>query len=93
MKTPFSLKAALPWLLLLSLSLVSCNFLFYSVFYPNQCQKCELLDAFGSVIWSEDDCAGNIAGMEDRCKVRAYDELIVGRQVRCACETYKRAAE
>lgn len=72
----------------IAVGLASCAYMARSVIAPNSCKKCEVIDNnTGSVVWTEDECGGGVANMEQRAKVEAYDR---GCHHTVKCESYKR---
>ncbi len=54
--------------------LYGCSFLFNEIIMPNRCKHCEVINTMtNEVLWSDEGCGGDMAGMEDRAKIEAYD--------------------
>lgn len=66
-------KLSVLYILISSAFLVSCGYMARQVLTPNTCKKCDIIDQFGEVVWSEDDCGGGVYNMEQRAKATAYD--------------------
>jgi len=67
-----------------------CAYVAREVVAPNSCKRCEILNAQGTSVWSDDDCGGGVANMELKCKAEAYD---LGCNHICNCESYKKTTE
>jgi len=68
------MKKARIFLILIIFSLNSCAFMFNEAVFPNQCMKCQVVNEYsGEVLWSEQGCGGETAGLRDKAKVKAYD--------------------
>lgn len=77
-------------LLILSALLAGCASIARELIMPNQCQKCQVIDPNGVVVWEDEGCGGDVSGMEDQCKITAYD---YGCGYICSCETYRQDPE
>ncbi len=69
----------------------SCNYIITALVFPNRCEKCKIIDKYTQeVVWSEEDCGGAVAGLEDRAKVEAYDRNSNSAMERyeVSCDTY-----
>ena len=53
----------------------------------NSCKKCEIFDQFNNVVWSTDECGGEVYNMELRAKAEAYD---YGCDHTLRCNSYKK---
>lgn len=69
------------------MSVTSCGYLFREVVTPNSCKKCEIFDQFNNVVWSTDECGGEVYNMELRAKAEAYD---YGCDHTLRCNSYKK---
>lgn len=67
--------------------LTSCGYIAREIFTPKTCKNCEILDSYGNVVKSYDDCGGGVFNMELRTKAEAYD---YGCGYRVNCTTYQR---
>ena len=63
----------------------SCAQILGDMLFPNYCQECKVIDTFGDVLWSSEECGGGQAEMEEECKAKAYDEGQWKNNVRCEC--------
>ena len=70
--------------------LSSCGYMARELATPNTCKRCEIVDNWGTVVWSEDECGGSVYNMEQRAKAEAYDR---GCDYRVNCDTYKKEEE
>ena len=62
--------------------LSSCAQILGDILFPRYCQECKVVDTFGYILWSEEECGGGQDLMETRCKAEAYDR---GYNARCEC--------
>ena len=69
------------------MSVTSCGYLFREVVTPNSWKKCEIFDQFNNVVWSTDECGGEVYNMELRAKAEAYD---YGCDHTLRCNSYKK---
>ncbi len=57
-----------------SLLLFSCANIFNSIVFPNQCQKCEVINTqTGEVLFANEGCGGDNTKLEDEAKIKAFD--------------------
>ena len=80
-------KSALLVILFFSICLNSCGYLFRELATPNRCKKCEIFDQFNNVVWSTDECGGEVYNMELRAKAEAYE---YGCNHTLRCNSYKK---
>ena len=80
-------RSALLVILLFTISFSSCGYLFRELVTPNRCKKCEIFDQFNNVVWSTDECGGEVYNMELRAKAEAYD---YGCDHTLRCNSYKK---
>ena len=94
MKRLNKLQIIAPLLLWASLLLSGCAYMFNSIVVPNRCMRCEVKSGT-TVYWSDEDCGGGTAGMEDDCKIEAYDRIQSTKDayIECECTTYKNESE
>ena len=74
--------------LILSVTIItfaSCGYIARQIITPKSCKKCEILDHYNNLVWSENNCGGGVYNMEQRAKATAYD-LGCGHTV--ICEIY-----
>lgn len=74
----------------------SCAFMFNSVVFPNQCQRCQVIDSYsGTILYEEEGCGGENVNMEDKAKVKAYELSRGGNMcdLDVVCETWKQDIE
>lgn len=65
----------------------SCGFLFREIVTPNMCMKCEILNPSNVVVWSSDECGGEVYNMETKAKASAYD---YGCDFTLNCKNYRK---
>jgi hypothetical protein len=69
------------------LSLTSCGYIFREIATPSNCKKCEIFNLNGDIVWSTDECGGEVYNMELRAKAKAYD---YGCNHTLSCKSYKK---
>jgi len=47
--------------------------MFNSIVFPNQCQRCMVLDVYGEVVFENEGCGGSNTNLEEEAKIAAYD--------------------
>lgn len=67
--------------------LTSCGFIAREIFAAKRCELCEIVDQSNNVVWSEDNCGGEVHNMTMRAKATAYD---YGCNHTLTCEKYKK---
>jgi ABC-type lipoprotein release transport system permease subunit len=54
--------------------LVSCSNIFNSIFLPNQCKKCELINLqTNEVLFTNTGCGGDNTKLEEEAQLKAYE--------------------
>jgi len=74
-------------LLAMCSTLNSCGYMAREIFASKRCERCEIFDENNNVVWSEDNCGGEVHNMTLKAKAQAYD---YGCNHRLQCEKYKR---
>lgn len=67
------------------ITFTSCGYIARQIITPKSCKKCEILDQYNNLVWSENNCGGGVYNMEQRAKAIAYD---LGCGHRVSCEIY-----
>ena len=80
-------KAKLLAIYIFLFSLNSCGYLFREIISPNNCKKCEIYNQNNDIVWSSDECGGEVYNMELRAKAKAYD---YGCNHTLSCKSYKK---
>lgn len=74
-------------------SLYSCAEIFNGAILPNQCKKCDLLNAHtGEILFSIEGCGSENTNLEGKCETKAW-ELSRGRNLcdfNIVCESWKK---
>lgn len=73
--------------------LSSCGAIFNEVVMPNHCKRCQVVNIYtNQVLWSDEGCGGETAGMEDDAKIQAYEQSRLSNnlcEVEVRCETWR----